>query len=128
MPFVVDLPADLEGWVAGEGLTEGAPFLISPTYEFDVVLNGYFSQASMLGAAAKTREAHARDLPAFLTFRWAARDGKGWRDPVQADHWRVWRGVAGIRWGRELLARRGIARWPRSTSSTVGRSGPGTFR
>jgi len=86
MPFVVDLPADWEGWVAGEGLTEGAPFLISPTYEFDVVLNGYFSQASMLGAAAKTREAHARDLPAFLTFRWAARDGKGWRDPVQADH------------------------------------------
>jgi len=48
MPFVVDLPADWEGWVAGEGLTEGAPFLISPTYEFDVVLNGYFSQASML--------------------------------------------------------------------------------
>ena len=75
MPFVVDLPADWEGWVAGEGLTEGAPFLISPTYEFDVVLNGYFSQASMLGAAAKTREASVRlgagaDKSQALVRRW----------------------------------------------------------
>jgi len=27
-----------------------------------MVLNGYFSQASMLGAAGKTWEAHARDI------------------------------------------------------------------
>ena len=86
MPFVADLPADWEGWIAGEGLAIGTPFLISPTYEFDVVLNGYFLQASMVGAIGKTREAHARDLAAFLSFLRLARNEKCWRDVAEADH------------------------------------------
>jgi hypothetical protein len=113
MPFVADLPADWEGWIAGEGLAIGTPFLISPTYEFDVVLNGYFLQASMVGAIGKTREAHARDLAAFLSFLRLARNEKCWRTLPKLIIWLTWGGGAGIRWGRECLVRRGIERWPR---------------
>ena len=120
MPFVADLPTDWEDWVAGEGLAVGTPFLISPVYEFDVVLNGYFSQASMLGAAVKTREAHARDLAAFLSFLWLARDEKGWRDAAEVDHlaYLEWRRrdplgprVSGATWDREVATVNQVYRW-----------------
>ena len=113
IPFVADLPADWEGWIAGEGLAIGTPFLISPTYEFDVVLNGYFLQASMVGATGKTREAHARDIAAFCR----SSGSPGMRSVggtlPKLIIWLTWGGGAGIRWGRECLVRRGIERWPR---------------
>ena len=120
MPFVADLPADWEGWIAGEGLAIGTPFLISPTYEFDVVLNGYFLQASMVGAIGKTREAHARDLAAFLSFLRLARNERCWRDAAEADHlaYLGWRRrdplgprVSGATWDREVATVNQFYRW-----------------
>lgn len=66
-------------WLSGAGLVGGMPFLISPVYDFDLTLNRYFYSVAMLGSAVNTREAHARDLAAFLSFLWLARGRTGWR-------------------------------------------------
>jgi hypothetical protein len=54
MPFVADLLGDWEGWVAGEGLAAGTPFLISPRYEFDVVLNGLRNRRNLRSSLVLT--------------------------------------------------------------------------
>jgi hypothetical protein len=42
LPFVELLPADLEGWLDAADVVEGTPFLLSPLFEYDVDLNGFF--------------------------------------------------------------------------------------
>jgi integrase len=98
----------------------GTPFLLSPLLEYDVILNGFFQQLVMKGSAKTTQAGYARDLAAFLSFLWSARDGRSWRDATQADHlaYLVWRRrdpdgprVAGATWDREVAAVNGFYRW-----------------
>ncbi|MEY9926297.1 hypothetical protein ABH926_000919 [Catenulispora sp. GP43] len=48
---------------------EEMPFLISPSMEYDLDLNGYFLASAMVGAAPNTRLAAAGDLCRFLKIR-----------------------------------------------------------
>jgi hypothetical protein len=41
VPFEAGWAADWSDWLAREGLLPGTPFLLSPTAEYDVVLNGF---------------------------------------------------------------------------------------
>ena len=42
-PTLHRLPADvIAGWLDGEGIEDGVPFLISPDGHYDVDLNAYF--------------------------------------------------------------------------------------
>jgi site-specific recombinase XerD len=120
LPFVKDLPKDWEGWLAGSGLEAGTPFLVSPLLEYDVVLNEFWRDPLMRGAAATTQAGYARDVAAFLTFLWAARGGISWRDATEDDHlaYLVWRRrdpdgprVAGATWDREVAAVNRFYRW-----------------
>jgi hypothetical protein len=67
-PFVADLP---DGWtqrLAAAEIPPGTPFLMSPTLDYDVVLNEFFRHLAMLGAAPNTQVGYARNLAAFLSF------------------------------------------------------------
>ncbi|MEU1106621.1 site-specific integrase [Streptomyces tibetensis] len=98
-------------WLCEVGLEPGTPFLVSPEFEYDVVLNRFFQSPGMRMQAVNTQFGYARDLAAFLTFLWVSRGRKGWRDAVEADHlaYLVWRRrdddgprVAGATWNREV--------------------------
>ena len=111
---------DWSDWLAREGLLPGTPFLISPTAEYDVVLNGFFRDARMVTSARRTQEGYARDLAAFLNFLWLARGQRSWRDAGEADHlaYLQWRRrdsagpqVAGSTWNREVAAVNQFYRW-----------------
>jgi site-specific recombinase XerD len=110
MAFVEDLPDWGEGWLAGEGIAPGTPFLLSPVFEYDVDLNAYFTE-ELATSAPMTQEASARDLAAFLTFLWRSRGGRSWRDATEDDHraYLIWRRrdprgprVSGTTWDREV--------------------------
>jgi hypothetical protein len=88
------LAGRLGGVVEGRGRAERTPFLISPTFEYDVELNAFFRSGVMVCAAWNT----ARDLKVFLNFLWRSRDGKSWRDATEADH------VAYLTWRRKDTA------------------------
>ncbi|MEV1086083.1 hypothetical protein AB0I98_49135 [Streptomyces sp. NPDC050211] len=93
------------------GVPEGQPFLSSPTGEYDVEPNRYFSV--WLGSSPwNTQAAHARDLRTFLDFLWFARGEHSWRgttvDDRAAFEW--WRRrdeygpqVEDSTWDREVL-------------------------
>ena len=112
LPFA----SSLEGWrdwLRREGIVPGTPFLISPVFEYDVVLNGFFLSAQMAGMSRRTLERYAGNLAAFLTFLLVARDGRSWRDASEADHlaYLAWRRrdaagprVEGATWDREVAA------------------------
>lgn len=100
-------------WLRRDGTPPGTPFVLSPRYEYDVELNGFFRSAGMLAAASNTQAGYARDLAAFLTFLTSARHGRPWRDATEADHtaYLVWRRrdergpqVADATWDREVAA------------------------
>lgn len=100
-----------EEWLGREGIWPGTPFLMSPAFEYDVTLNSFFVDAQMAASSPRTREGYARDLAAFLTFLWSARDGRSWRAAGEADHlaYLAWRRrdpdgprVAGSTWDREV--------------------------
>ncbi|AQU70252.1 hypothetical protein BBN63_32800 [Streptomyces niveus] len=102
------------------GLEVGTPFLISPLFEYDVVLNGFFQSPGMRMRAVNTQFGYARDLAAFLTFLWASRRRKGWRDAVEEDHlaYLVWRRrdddgprIAGATWNREVAGVDAFYQW-----------------
>ncbi len=80
LPFVADLPDDWHEWLRQSDLVPGTPFLLSPFYEYDVALNDFFQSAMMVASAKTTQSGYARDLAAFLTFLWAARERRSWRD------------------------------------------------
>ena len=50
LPFVRDLPSDLDAWLDAADILEGTPFLLSPSYEYDVALNGFFQGFQMAAA------------------------------------------------------------------------------
>ncbi len=110
MGFVDSLPDWEDGWLSDAGITPGAPFLLSPLFEYDVDLNAYFT-GELASKSPKTQEASARDVAAFLTFLWRSRGGRSWRDATQDDHraYLVWRRrdprgprVSGTTWDREV--------------------------
>jgi len=70
---------DWDDWLRREDLLPGTPFLISPGFEYDVVVNGFFAHVSMAASSQRTREGYARDLAAFLNFLWLARNGRSVR-------------------------------------------------
>lgn len=45
---------DWPRWLAESGVEPGTPFLVSPLFEFDVMLNGFFREPAMRAAAATT--------------------------------------------------------------------------
>jgi site-specific recombinase XerD len=120
LPFVEQASSGWDEWRAVSDVPVGTPFLVSPDFRYDVVLNGYFTSALMVGAAPKTREAHARDVAAFLSFLGSARSGRGWRDADESDHlaYLHWRRrdpagprVAGSTWDREVATVNQFYRW-----------------
>jgi site-specific recombinase XerD len=120
LPFVRELPKDLSGWLDEAAIVEGAPFLLSPLWEYDVALNGFFHGVQMAAAPGTTQMGYARDLAKFLTFLWECRGGRSWRDATEADHlaYLVWRRrdpvgprVAGATWDREVAAVNQFYRW-----------------
>jgi site-specific recombinase XerD len=124
LPGVQDvLPAevdDLDGWLDGEDIPDGTPFLVSPQFEYDVDLNGYFLRSALVGAAWNTQIAAARDIRRFLDFLWLSRDGRSWREATEADHdaYVYWRRhdpagprVAGAALDRELAMLNGFYGW-----------------
>jgi len=107
-------------WLREVGLEPGTPFLVSPCFEYDVVLNRFFQSPAMRMRAVTTQFGYARDMAAFLTFLWAARHQKDWRDAVEADHlaYLAWRRrddggprVAGATWNREVAGVDAFYRW-----------------
>jgi site-specific recombinase XerD len=137
LPFVAKLPGDWPQWLAGSGVEVGAPFLISPMLEYDVVLNGFFQQPAMRATASATQAGYARDLAAFLSFLWAARGRRVWRDATEDDHmaYLVWRRrdpagprVAGATWDREVAAVNRFYRWARRSGHVRGNPVPQVSR
>jgi hypothetical protein len=126
MPFERCWLEDWDDWLRREDLLPGTLFLISPGFEYDVVVNGFFAHVPMAASSQRTREGYARDLAAFFNFLWLARDGRSWRDATAADHLAYHSGGGAMRPGRGWPGRLGTVRWPRSASSSSGRSGTGT--
>ncbi|MGV9362055.1 tyrosine-type recombinase/integrase [Amycolatopsis sp. NPDC003731] len=120
-PFDAELAGvDRDAWLRRVGLEPGTPFLISPTFEYDVTLNDFFRSPGMRAKAETTQVGYARDLAAFLTFLWSARGRTSWRDAVEDDHlaYLAWRRrdpagpmVAGATWDREVAAVDAFYRW-----------------
>src|SRR2546429_1587048 len=79
LPFVNELPEDLSGWLDAAGVAEGTPFLLSPLWEYDVALNGFFRGVLMAVASRTTAVGDAFDLAKFLTFLWECRGGRSGR-------------------------------------------------
>jgi hypothetical protein len=63
LPFVLELPADWTGWLRRAEVVPGTPFLLSPLYEYDVVLNEFFQGAEILGDAWKRLGGSVRVRP-----------------------------------------------------------------
>ncbi|WP_246595263.1 site-specific integrase [Actinoplanes auranticolor] len=120
LPGMAQFCAAWPGWLAESGVEPGTPFLVSPSFGFDVVLNGFFREPTMRAAAATTQSGYARNVAAFLSFLWSARDRRSWRDASEDDHlaYLVWRRrdpdgprVAGATWDREVAAVNRFYRW-----------------
>ena len=120
LPFVAELPGGWDRWLAEDDTPERTPFLISPTFEYDIELNAFFRSAGMIGDAWNTQAGYARDVAAFLTFLCTARGGKSWRDATETDHiaYLVWRrrdervrGSTDATWDREVATVNRFYRW-----------------
>ena len=85
-PFGAGLVEEWDRWRPGESVPAGTPFLLDPRWCYDVELNAFFRSAEMLSSARNTQLGYAHDLAAFLSFLWAARGGRGWRDATAEDH------------------------------------------
>ncbi|MFF4105382.1 hypothetical protein [Streptomyces sp. NPDC001903] len=67
LPFDVRLlTANRAEWPREAGLEAGTPFLVSPVFEDDVVLNRFLQSPGMRMHAVNTQFGYARDLAAFL--------------------------------------------------------------
>jgi len=111
LPWLRDLPGDLTPWLDGAGLPDGLPFLLSPRFEYDEVLNSYFHRPGLIDAPWNSNANRARALAGFLNFLHSARGGKSWRQASEADHlaFHQWRRrdpagprVAGDTWSQEV--------------------------
>ncbi|MFH9952428.1 site-specific integrase [Streptomyces luteogriseus] len=113
----------------------GSPFLLSPSFEYDVDLNSYFRNPSFVTMSPISQQGYARNIAAFLSFLTSARSGISWRDANEDDHvaYLVWRRrdasgprVSGATWNREVAAVNNFYRWqcardssPRTRSRTM---------
>lgn len=120
LPFEADLPGDWPGWLAQGHVPERTPFLMSPSLEYDVELNEFFRSPWMLSAAWNTQSGYARNLCAFLTFLWVARNQTSWREATEQDHlaYLVWRRqdhhgprIDVATWDREVAAQNRFFKW-----------------
>lgn len=109
-----------EAWLRTAGVAPGTPFILSPSFEYDVRLNGFFQSGRLRSLAPRTQLGYARDLAAFLTFLWSARGATRWVDATESDHvaYLFWRRhdpagpcVAGTTWNREVAAVNQFYRW-----------------
>ena len=74
-PTLQGLPADaIAGWLDGEGIEDGMPFLSSPDGHYYIDLNAYFL---LHPAPENTLAAIAYDVASFLTFLWRHRQPLG---------------------------------------------------
>ncbi|MBF9071362.1 hypothetical protein [Streptacidiphilus fuscans] len=70
-PLLVALTSlDVRTWLDREGIQEDTPFLISPSGEYDVDLNGYVLSPGTVSLSVNTKLAIARDMKGFLNFLW----------------------------------------------------------
>jgi hypothetical protein len=90
LPEAAGIGDDLDGWLDQEDIPDGVPYLISPGFEYDVVLNRYFLRPTLVGAPGNTQLAVAREIRRFLDFLWRSRGHRGWRDATEADHDAYW--------------------------------------
>ncbi|WP_433754527.1 hypothetical protein [Nocardia sp. CA-135398] len=64
------------------------PFLLSPRFDYDVALNGFFLSADMIGLAWNTQDDYARDVKAFLNFLWHRKRRHALQDwSIDIDTW-----------------------------------------
>ncbi|MDQ7809005.1 hypothetical protein Q5425_35180 [Amycolatopsis sp. A133] len=96
---------------------------MSPTFQFDVELNEFFRSPEMAQRAQLTQQGYARDVAAFLSFLsflWASRDRRVWRDATEADH------LAYLTWRRHDPAGPRVSDatwwWPSGSWAVVERS------
>ncbi|GGN29691.1 hypothetical protein GCM10011609_86900 [Lentzea pudingi] len=136
LPFVADLPDGWEEWLRREGVVPGTPYLLSPTFEYDLALNDFFQSVGMVASAANTQVGYARDLAAWLTFLSTSR-GRTWRDATEADHlaYLYWRRrdpegprIAGAAWDREVAAVNQFYRWALKSGHVQANPIPQTWR
>jgi site-specific recombinase XerD len=120
LPFVAELPGSWPDWLKECGVAVGTPYLISPSFEYDVELNAFFRSVEMVGDAWNTQIGYARDVMAFLDFLWTSRGARSWRDATEADHtaYLTWRRkdengprIADSTWDREVAAVNRFYRW-----------------
>lgn len=104
-------PLASESWLDEEGILDGAPYLLSPRYEYDTDLNGYFVWANQMEEPLNTQVNRARAVARHLNFLHLSRVGKNWRDATEEDHraFHYWRRqhsagplVAGSTWNQEV--------------------------
>lgn len=92
---------------------DGTPYLMSPSFEYDIELNAFFYSSEMLASRTTTRLGYARDLRSFLTFLEHSRGVADWRQATKEDHraYLIWRRedpagprISDATWDRELSA------------------------
>src|SRR6266545_447016 len=111
LPGLEGLPDELMAWLDAAGLPDSLPFLLSPRFEYDAVLNSYFHRVDRIDAPQNSNANRARALAGFLTFLERSRRGTSWRQDTEADHlaFHQWRRreaagprVGGSTWSQEV--------------------------
>jgi site-specific recombinase XerD len=120
VPDADRLTTDWPEWLRRSDTLPGTPFLIGPSFDYDIELNAFFCSAEMQSRAHNTQAGYARDLAAFLNFTLSARDRCDWRDVDESDHVAYWRWrrmdpdgpqVKGATWDREVAAADKFFQW-----------------
>ncbi len=73
MPFEVPTSSEWSKCLLDNGIASGIQYPISPSMDYDAVLNALFRAPAMRTKARNTQHGYARDLAAFLSFLHAAR-------------------------------------------------------
>ncbi|MFF0969504.1 hypothetical protein ACWDQO_36940 [Streptomyces sp. NPDC003703] len=79
-------PAEWERRLDDLGIPDGTPYLLSPSFVYDVRLNSYFRRVDFLEGPLNSQNNSASALARFLNFLHSHRGGKGWQDATEADH------------------------------------------
>jgi hypothetical protein len=108
--FPLPRTGDWIEWREAAAIPARTPFLLSPTFDYDVGLNNFFLSGDMLCLAWNTQDGYARDLKAFLNFLWHNRNRTGWRVRPLPTTWPTWSGVVRIPLGHASTTRPGIGR------------------
>ena len=64
LPFVGALLDGLDGWLDEGGIAEGTPFLVSPLFEYDVDLNGFYDLGNDTALSILAFRRDLADVPA----------------------------------------------------------------